>query len=213
MAGDVVEVDGMDQIAEVSSIGSNGRIYFKGNGGAWPDLVIIRCRKADDTEEARTLKQQAANSAALRARANSWTLAKQTELMRFKVDAPLTVETVEEFQLVIESANDERPIQQFIESIPRPWEPCLGGRDRFVLPRYPLGGKYVPDFLISDIDFLGIRWVLVELETPKSKLTLTTQNELDESARRGVTQIKEWREWLQNNLDTARRLSAKMALA
>ncbi|MGA8156299.1 MAG: hypothetical protein WB822_08835, partial [Rhodoplanes sp.] len=31
------------------------------------------------------------------------------------------------------------------------------------------------------------------------------KNELDASARRGVTQIREWREWLQNNLDMARR--------
>jgi hypothetical protein len=34
---------------------------------------------------------------------------------------------------------------------------------------------------------------------------LATQNELHAVARRGVTQIKEWREWLQNNLDMARR--------
>jgi hypothetical protein len=63
----------------------------------------------------------------------------------------------------------------------------------------------VPDFLVSDTDSLGIRWVLVELETPHSSITLATQNELDAAARRGVTQIKEWREWLQNNLDMARR--------
>ena len=108
-------------------------------------------------------------------------------------------------QRVIESAQDERPIQVFIERHPETVAALLGGRDRFVLPRYALGGKYVPDFLVSDTDSLGIRWVLVELETPQSSVTLAKKNELDAAARGGVTQIKEWREWLQNNLDMARR--------
>ena len=30
-------------------------------------------------------------------------------------------------------------------------------------------------------------------------------NDLEANARRGVSQIREWREWLQNNLDMARR--------
>jgi hypothetical protein len=207
MAGDIVEVDGADQVYEVSSIGSNGRVYFKGStsGGAWPDQLAILCRKADDTKQARDLKGKAANTAALRARADSWTLAKRSELLRFEVDAPLTLQTVEELDRVIESAQNERPIQVFIKERPETLAALLGGRDRFVLPQHALGRKYVPDFLVSDTDSLGIRWVLVELETPQSSVTLATQNELDADARRGVTQIKEWREWLQNNLDMARR--------
>jgi hypothetical protein len=47
--------------------------------------------------------------------------------------------------------------------------------------------------------------VLVELETPKSTVTLKGSNELEHHARKGVSQISEWREWLQNNLDMARR--------
>jgi hypothetical protein len=79
-------------------------------------------------------------------------------------------------------------IQVFIEEHPETLAALLGGSDRFVLPRYPLGGRYVPDFLVSDTDSLGLRWVLVELETPQSRITLTTQNQLDKVARRGVTQ-------------------------
>ena len=205
MAGDIVELDGADQVYEVSSIGSNGRVYFKGStsGGAWPDQLTVLCRKADDTERARDLKRKAANSAALRARADAWTLAKRSDLLRFEVDAPLTLQTVEELQRVIEIAQDERPIQVFIEEHPEIL--AAWGTQSFVLPQHALGRKYVPDFLVSDTNSLGIRWVLVELETPQSSVTLATQNELDAVARRGVTQIKEWREWLQNNLDMARR--------
>lgn len=214
MAGDIVELGGADQVYEVSSIGSNGRVYFKGStsGGAWPDQLTVLCREADDTEQARDLKRKAANSVALRARADAWTLAKRSELLRFEVNAPLTLQTVEELQRVIDSAQDERPIQVFIEKHPETLAALLGGRDRFVLPQHALGRKYVPDFLVSDTNSLGIRWVLVELETPQSSITLATQNELDVVARRGVTQIKEWREWLQNNLDMARHLVSQDGL-
>jgi hypothetical protein len=53
MAGDIVEIDGSEQIGEVSSIGSQGRIYFRGagSGGAWPDQLIVRSRKDDDSTE------------------------------------------------------------------------------------------------------------------------------------------------------------------
>src|SRR5262249_35169642 len=106
MAGDIVEVSGADQANGVSSIGSGGRVYFKGStsGGAWPDQITILCRKDGDTEQARDLKRKAANTAALRARTDSWTLAKRTELLGFKVDAPVTLETIEELKRVIESA-------------------------------------------------------------------------------------------------------------
>jgi hypothetical protein len=61
MAGDIVEIDGSEQVAEVSSIGSQGRVYFRGtgSGGAWPDQLIVRSRKDVDSAEARELRRQA----------------------------------------------------------------------------------------------------------------------------------------------------------
>jgi hypothetical protein len=93
----------------------------------------------------------------------------------------------------------------FIESCPQILAAILGGKSRFLLARRSLAGRYVPDFLISDTDSAGIRWLLVELETPDSSVTLSSRNDLDGNARKGVSQIKEWREWLQNNLGLARR--------
>jgi hypothetical protein len=68
-----------------------------------------------------------------------------------------------------------------------------------------LGSEFITDFVIGDVDSLGIRWVLVELETPASSVTLQGSHELEQHARKGVSQIKEWREWLQHNLDYASR--------
>jgi hypothetical protein len=132
-------------------------------------------------------------------------LAKLSQLRRYEVEKALTLEAVEALQGIVATAQDERPIQEFIEAHPETLAALLGGRDCFVLPRRSLAGKYVPDFLTCDMDSLGLRWLLVELETPQSSITLSRQNELDASARRGVTQIREWREWIQNNLDMARR--------
>jgi len=207
MAGDIVEIDGSEQVAEVSSIGSQGRIYFRGtgSGGAWPDQVVVRSRKGDDCAEARELRRQVANNVALSARIEFPNLAKLNQLRRFEVETALTLEVVEALRNTLATAQDERPVQEFIEAHPETLAALLGGGDRFVLPRRSLAGKYVPDFLACDTDSLGLRWLLVELETPQSSVTQSRQNELDAYARRGVTQIKEWREWLQNNLDMARR--------
>ena len=207
-AGDIVEVVGSPgQVAEVSSIGSDGRIYFKGSAsvGAWPDRVTVQCRKSDQSANGQELKQKAADQAALRARATDWSGNKHRELEEFEVHSPLTWEDVEQLQEVIEAADNEKPIQEFIERHPQILGALLGGDVRFCLPRSSLGGKYVTDFLVSDVDSMGIRWVLVELETPRSTVTLKGSNELEQHARKGVSQVSEWREWLQNNLDTARR--------
>ena len=51
--GDIVKTPN-DELAEVSSISIDGRIYFKGGSGqcAWPDLVTVQARADDLTAEA-----------------------------------------------------------------------------------------------------------------------------------------------------------------
>jgi hypothetical protein len=184
-----------------------GRVHFKGGNGAaaWPDQVKLKHRRDDDSAMARKYKAQADNTAAHRSRTDSWSLKKHNELQEFEVNQPLTVENAEHLREIIEEATDEKPIQRFIESCPQVLTALLSGQNRFLLPRRSLAGKYVPDFLVSDTDSLGIRWLLVELETPASSVTMSSRNDLDDNARKGVSQVKEWREWLQNNLGMARR--------
>jgi hypothetical protein len=208
-AGDIVEIGGSEgrDIREVSSIGSDGRIHFTGSGGgvAWPDMVVVRCRKNEDTDEGQKLRQEVANRVALSKKQVEWSARKEQELRSYRVDTKLTQDDIWQLQLVIQKARDENPVQKFIEEHPQMLTALLGGNTRFCLPRPPLGGKYVPDFLISDVNSLGIRWILVELETPESNVTLKDINDLDKHARRGVTQVREWREWLLNNLGMAQR--------
>lgn len=63
----------------------------------------------------------------------------------------------------------------------------------------------MPDFIIGDVDSLGVRWVLIELETPKSGIYLKNGDKLDNKARKGIDQVIEWRNWLSNNISYARK--------
>lgn len=209
IAGDVVEATGSPslELVEVSSIGGDGSIYFRGGGGArtWPDMVTLRCRRDDSGAAPAELRNTAANQAALRARNKSWSIAKQHALAEYAVDASLTADDVEQFRHVIEAAEDEKPIQQFLESRRQILAALLGGSFRYCLPRPRLTDKYVPDFLISDVNSMGVNWVLVELETPQSSVTLADGSQLDKYARKGVSQVEQWREWILHHLAQARR--------
>lgn len=70
----------------------------------------------------------------------------------------------------------------------------------------------MPDFIIGDVDSLGIRWVLVELETPRSGIYLNGGDLFDEKARKGISQIIEWRNWLSENISYARRRRSENGL-
>ena len=54
--------------------------------------------------------------------------------------------------------------------------------------------------MIGDVDSLGIRWLLVEIETPRSGIYLSDKISLDKFARKGTDQVIEWRHWIANNI-------------
>ena len=203
--GDIVTTPN-GELAEVSSISIDGRIYFKGGSGqcAWPDLVTVQARADDLTAEAAAFRSQAANAAAHRRGLTPLSQAKAAALSDYEVTDTPTIVEIDEFEHVISLAEDERPIQQFLENHQCLLTALIGGRRRYCLPKPRLGSEYVPDFLIAEVDSLGIRWVLVELETPRSGVYLKDGRQFDEKARKGISQIGDWRHWLGENLYSAR---------
>ena len=203
--GDIVETRN-GELAEVSSISIDGRIYFKGGAGqcAWPDLVTVKAHSDDQSEAADSMRSRAANTAAYRRRSALFSTAKAEELSDYLVtDTPTTTE-IDEFERVISLAEDERPIQHFLENHQHVLTALLGDRTCYCRPRPRLGSEYVPDFLIAGVDSLGIRWVLVELETPGSGVYLNDGRQFDQKVRKGLSQIVDWRHWLDENLAYAR---------
>jgi Domain of unknown function (DUF4263) len=205
-AGDIVRRMGEpDAYEEVSSIGVDGVVFLKGRSRAWPDHLEVVARSSDVTPRASALRQRAANRAALRAPVTEWSAVKSIELEPFLCEDDPDDADIDELRVVVEGSADERPIQRLLGARPSLLGALLRGPQRFCLPQVQVGTKYVADFFIADVDSTGVRWVLLELESPASDIALARGNQFEKRARRGVAQIEEWREWLQDNLDTARR--------
>jgi len=211
--GDVVETnDGT--VAEISSIGEDGRVFFKGGRGfrAWPDTISLIARRDDDSQSARMAQQEARNTATRRASRADWSLARRNDLSEFAVENTVSEDDIIELENIIISANDERPIQKFLEKNPHLLTMLLGGIERYCIPQKRLGSQYVPDFIIGEIDSLGVRWVLIEIETPKSGIYLGDGFLFDEKTRKGVSQIIDWRNWLSSNIAYARQRRSENGL-
>ncbi len=211
--GDIVKTNAGD-IAEVSTINQDGRVFFKGGQGfgAWPDLLSVMARRDEHSDSASEARKQARNLAAHRSMSHKWTVAKSRELSEFITENILSEDDITELKAIITAAKDERPIQNFLEQNSHILTSLLGGTERYCLPQKRLGAEYIPDFIIGDVNSLGFRWVLIELETPRSGIYLKNGLELDEKARKGRSQIIEWRTWLSDNIAYARQDRAKNGL-
>jgi Domain of unknown function (DUF4263) len=207
--GDIVlvSIGGNSRQAEVHSLGANGKVYFKGGlgSGAWPDRLSAAFRHDDRSSAASKARSEVANEASRQTTARAWSLAREHELSEYKIRKTMTEADLEEFRSVVDSANDESTIQSFLEKRPQLLAALLTGRSRFVIPRPNLAGKYIPDFLLADVDSSGIRWVLLELETVGSGLTLQSEKSFDKYVRKGISQVEDWRRWLSENLAHARK--------
>ncbi|MEV6362146.1 Shedu anti-phage system protein SduA domain-containing protein [Nocardia asteroides] len=112
----------------------------------------------------------------------------------------------------LRAATDEKPLQKVLEQYPELLAPLVtGNHGTWVIPQTRLAGTYIPDFVIAGITSAGIEWVLIELETPAVRLH-TNDNGYTAQVRHGMKQIKDWRGWLENNLDMARRPQSEHGL-
>ena len=71
---------------------------------------------------------------------------------------------------VLESAADERPLQKFLGSRPGMLAQQISACCRWVIALPRLDAEYVPDFAVARLDNSGLRWTLVELESPRARL-------------------------------------------
>lgn len=211
--GDIVlvSIGGEGRQAEVHSFGANGKVFFKGGlgSGAWPDRLTVLYRRDDASSNASSARNAVANEVSRQTTARAWSQAREQELSEYKIRKKMTEADLEGLRMVVDAANDESTIQAFLEKCPQVLAALLTGRSRFVIPRPSLAGKYIPDFLLADVDSSGVRWVLLELETVGSGLTLQSENSFDKYVRKGISQVEDWRGWLMENLAHARKDKAQ----
>lgn len=204
-AGDLVRRPdrGDDWLEMVSSVDGHGRVWFRGRGRwAYPDLIEMALPASRRGASAEAKRQEALNRSIGRPE-RTWSLARHQDLAPFHTPQGATIDQVDELGRVVESARDEKPIQVFLQNHPELLASLVRGPDRYVVAQPRLADEYVPDFVVADADSNGVRWVLVEIETPRSSTTLKSKNLLEKHARIGLGQIQDWRTWLERNLHKA----------
>ena len=97
--GDTVEtING--EVAEVSSIADDGRVFFRGGKGfgAWPDQISVIARVGDRSKEARDARRQANNTAARLASRSDWSSVKMRDLREFVIENSVSKEDIADLE-------------------------------------------------------------------------------------------------------------------
>ncbi|WP_425283575.1 Shedu anti-phage system protein SduA domain-containing protein [Methyloceanibacter stevinii] len=129
-------------------------------------------------------------------------MTEESWLEAFSVPRPSPTEGLaDEFEKLLNDATSEEEIQRFLTANPFILAEQLP-HCHHVIPKFRFGGKYVSDYLLPEMTSGGTFWTLVELEPANAQL-VTASGHLGERVRGGVQQVKDWRDWLLNNLDHA----------
>jgi uncharacterized protein YjbI with pentapeptide repeats len=126
-------------------------------------------------------------------------------LPEFRVPIEIEPGAVRSFATILNAAKDERPLQKHLEQHPSLVLACIAPNHRgWVVPQMRLGSEYVADFMACGLTSLGHEWLGIELESPAAAMFLKN-GEQSETLRHAIRQIHDWRDWITNNLDYARR--------
>jgi hypothetical protein len=202
----------IDRLRMVSSIGDDGTVYFAGGGGAQAPIRAVEVLHRADDQGAEALKARDAVSKRASRQADglqgvrSISAVKARLLRPFKVEQRMIVaRDIDALRGVIEAALDEQPIQLFLQERPYLLTALLGGgHGRWLRSQVSFGGIYYGDFAIADADSTGIRWRLVELESP-CVAVFGAKGQFLKEARKAQDQIATWRHYIAQNPDQARK--------
>lgn len=186
----------------VSSIGEDGRVYFKGRpaGASWPNHLVM----IEPLGSLKNAEAVAAVDAALRNASAYASISHESfrALQEFALEknAPES-EAVRALEELLESGERvEQPFQKLLEMYPTLLaSTVMGGWKTFVIPQKRLGSEYVPDFLVLGVNSVGPQWVTVEIEAARHPIQ-NTDGTFSSATRHGVKQVQDWRDWLTTNV-------------
>ncbi|MFF3431365.1 Shedu anti-phage system protein SduA domain-containing protein [Streptomyces sp. NPDC002602] len=195
-----------DRYGQISSISLRGQLYFRGGLGrrAWPHAVkhLARAGDSDHSELIAKAREEVASEDRHPERVTNRELA---QLDNWKVLRRPSTADCQALQEALDSATEERPMQVVLENHPTLLANVItGSHGVWVRPQVRFGDQYVPDFLIASRTSVGLRWHLVELESPTERLTNPGNQRESPTLRHAIDQIQDWREWLKPNLLAAR---------
>lgn len=104
---------------------------------------------------------------------------------------------------LVEQNREENQLQAFIEEHPyilsQQFAHC-----HHVFARVKLGERFEADFFCLDIPSSGKEWIGVEIEPPGIKV-ITKSGRKSARLEHALQQIRDWRKWVADNIDYARR--------
>ena len=110
------------------------------------------------------------------------------------------------FYNVVHNSKNEQEIQRYIKSNKKWFIPGsifldynFGHHDAYLFPEESLGGKYTPDYLLIGRNSDGYNLVLIEFEKAETDFLIKTENSETVSVRKGLTQIRDWRTWMDDH--------------
>jgi hypothetical protein len=207
--GDIVRVAGKRHVRTslVSSISRDGRVNLRGlDGGVYPHQIEIVARAyatdAANAELRESINRRLREEARIKPDFADHHL---RHLEPYLVKTPRSDDSIEELIHEIETSVDERGPQKVIEENPALLAALVSASlGVWVIPQKRLGAEFVTDFMLAYRDSAGMHWIAVELESPTAAQLLQNGNPAKE-LRTAEQQIHSWRDWLESNLDYARR--------
>lgn len=119
------------------------------------------------------------------------------------------VEGVRKIRELISSGTNETGVQDLLKQYPE----ILGGMYRnghgtWAFPELSFPKEYRADWLTASGSSGGLMWELIELEDPM-EVPFKQNGHFAKSVRKGIEQIKDWREYIQSNLEIVSKPKSK----
>lgn len=113
-----------------------------------------------------------------------------------------------EFLSILNSATKENDVQRYIKGNQKWFIPGsifkdydFGHHLAYLVPEQSLGAEYRADYMLLGNNSIGHQIILVEFEDVNVEYKLSTSNTETESVRKGLTQIRDWKRWIDNHRD------------
>lgn len=109
---------------------------------------------------------------------------------------------------ILDSATKENDVQRYIKGNQKWFIPGsifkdydFGHHLAYLVPEQPLGAEYRVDYMLLGNNSIGHQIILVEFEDVNVEYKLSTSNTETESVRKGLTQIRDWKRWIDSHRD------------
>ena len=108
----------------------------------------------------------------------------------------------------LEAVSKENDIQRYIKESKKWFIPGslmkdydFGHHEAYLVVEQPLGAEYRADYMLLGSNSIGHHIVLVEFEDVNVEYRLKAENTESHAVRKGLTQIRDWKRWMDKNRD------------